>query len=160
MVISCEHATMTGCKVTFFSFAQKYWRVVEKLTTRLFILTHISLVVFFNEQNVLCNENKKVCEKARKNIAENKEKNLLLPIHPTVSAKCPVPLQCAKGGKPFLKEHFHSYPCLQQQKRGDSILCHGGLCSRMLVHILYLCITCVYLGFHEVLEEAKGQIKQ
>ena len=77
------------------------------------------------------------------------------------NCQCKVPgaLTMRKGGKPFLKEHFHSYPCLQQQNRGDSILCHGGLCSRMLGLILYLCITCVFLGFHEVLEEAKGQIK-
>ena len=36
-------------------------------------------------------------KKARKNIAENKEKNPLLPIHPTVSAKCPVPVQFNGG---------------------------------------------------------------
>ena len=47
-------------------------------------------------------------KKARKNIAENKEKNSLLPIHPTVSAKCPVPVQF-NGGISFLKEHSNSY---------------------------------------------------
>ena len=73
MVISCKHATMTGCKVTFFFLMLKniLWRVVEKLTTRLFILTHISLVVFFNVQNVLCRI-KKVCEKEKDE--EGKEK--------------------------------------------------------------------------------------
>ena len=89
----------------FFFCSKILWRVVEKLTTRLFILTHISLVVFFNVQNVLCRIKKSVkkekMKKAKKNIAENKEKNPLLPIHPTVSAKCPVPLQCAKGGNHF-----------------------------------------------------------
>ena len=71
IVISCEHATMTGCKVTFFLLKNILWRVVEKLTTRLFILTHISLVVFFNVQNVLCRI-KNVCEKGKDE--EGKEK--------------------------------------------------------------------------------------
>ena len=108
IVISCEHATMTGCKVTIFLLKNILWRVVEKLTTRLFILTHISLVVIFQRTKRFL-LNKKFWEKKKRE--EDKEKHCRKQREESAAAypsncQCKVPSTSKQWGETIFEREF------------------------------------------------------